>query len=162
MTMSGNHGFPESKVHRDNMGPTWVLSAPYGPHVGPMNLAIKVLRKYEQNLTYRTPQNMKTFWHGNRNHITGPFWWDLSQSYSYDFHLLFAWTSQVAGDLWLACAITVMVHTDSLHFVMFCCHLVPVILSISISLHSLPMIEPFQVMQPWSPWVTRNCRSVIY
>ena len=31
---------PESKVHRANMGPTWVLSAPDGPHVGPMNLAI--------------------------------------------------------------------------------------------------------------------------
>ena len=25
-----------------NMGPTWVLSAPDGPHVGPMNLAIRV------------------------------------------------------------------------------------------------------------------------
>ena len=24
------------------MGPTWVLSAPDGPHVGPMNLAIGV------------------------------------------------------------------------------------------------------------------------
>ena len=24
---------PDSKVHRDNMGPTWVLSAPGGPHV---------------------------------------------------------------------------------------------------------------------------------
>ena len=24
------------------MGPTWVLSAPDGPHVGPMNLAIRV------------------------------------------------------------------------------------------------------------------------
>ena len=31
---------PESKVHGANMGPTWVLSAPDGPHVGPMNLAI--------------------------------------------------------------------------------------------------------------------------
>ena len=28
-----------------NMGPTWVLSAPDGPHVGPMNLAI---REYHQ------------------------------------------------------------------------------------------------------------------
>ena len=27
-------------VHGANMGPTWVLSAPDGPHVGPMNLAI--------------------------------------------------------------------------------------------------------------------------
>ena len=32
---------PDSKVHGTNMGPTWVLSAPDGPHVGPMNLAIK-------------------------------------------------------------------------------------------------------------------------
>ena len=24
------------------MGPTWVLSAPDGPHVGPMNLAMRV------------------------------------------------------------------------------------------------------------------------
>ena len=32
---------PESKVHGANMGPTWVLSAPEGPHVDPMNLAIR-------------------------------------------------------------------------------------------------------------------------
>ena len=32
---------PDSKVHMANMGPTWVLSAPDGPHVGPMNLAIR-------------------------------------------------------------------------------------------------------------------------
>ena len=32
---------PESRVHGPNMGPTWVLSAPDGPHVGPMNLAIR-------------------------------------------------------------------------------------------------------------------------
>ena len=31
---------PDSKVHGANMGPTWVLSAPDGPHVGPMNFAI--------------------------------------------------------------------------------------------------------------------------
>ena len=34
--------FPDSKVYGTNMGPTWVLSAPDGPHVGPMNLVIKV------------------------------------------------------------------------------------------------------------------------
>ena len=34
---------PDSKVHGVNMGPTWVLSAPDGPHVGPMNLAIRVV-----------------------------------------------------------------------------------------------------------------------
>ena len=32
---------PDSKVHGANMGPIWVLSAPVGPHVCPMNLAIR-------------------------------------------------------------------------------------------------------------------------
>ena len=36
------HPYPDSKFHGANMGPTWVLSAPDGPHVGPMNLAIRV------------------------------------------------------------------------------------------------------------------------
>ena len=31
----------DSNVHGANMGPTWVLSAPDGPHVGPINLAIR-------------------------------------------------------------------------------------------------------------------------
>ena len=31
----------DSKVHGANMGPTWVLSVRDGPHVGPMNLAIR-------------------------------------------------------------------------------------------------------------------------
>ena len=31
---------PDSKVHGANMGPTWVLSVPAGPHVGLMNLAV--------------------------------------------------------------------------------------------------------------------------
>ena len=34
---------PDNKVHGANMEPTWVLSAPDGPHVGPMNLAIREL-----------------------------------------------------------------------------------------------------------------------
>ena len=33
--------FLDSKVHGTNMGPTWVLSVPSGPHIGPMNLAIR-------------------------------------------------------------------------------------------------------------------------
>ena len=32
---------PDSKIHGANMGPTWVLSVPCGPHEGPMNLAIR-------------------------------------------------------------------------------------------------------------------------
>ena len=35
------HGVPESKVHEANMGLIWVLTAPDGPDVGPMNLAIR-------------------------------------------------------------------------------------------------------------------------
>ena len=35
-------GNPDSKIHGANMGPTWVLSAPGRPHVGPMNLANRV------------------------------------------------------------------------------------------------------------------------
>ena len=34
---------PDSKVNGTCMGPTWVLSAPDGPHVDPMNLIIRGL-----------------------------------------------------------------------------------------------------------------------
>ena len=37
---------PGSKVNRANMGPTEVLSTPDGLHVGPMNLAIRVVMKH--------------------------------------------------------------------------------------------------------------------
>ena len=37
----GGMVYPDSKVHGANMGPTWVLSAPDGQHVGIMNLAIR-------------------------------------------------------------------------------------------------------------------------
>ena len=40
--------FPDSKFHEANMGPTWVLSAPDGPHVGPMNIAIRVVTSVRQ------------------------------------------------------------------------------------------------------------------
>ena len=35
------HTNSDSKVHGANIGSTWVLSAPDGPYVGPMNLAIR-------------------------------------------------------------------------------------------------------------------------
>ena len=35
--------YPDNKVHGANMGPTWVLLAPDGLHVGPINLAIRVV-----------------------------------------------------------------------------------------------------------------------
>ena len=40
-TKTCEQGNPDSKVHGANMGPIWALSAPGGPHVGPMNLAIR-------------------------------------------------------------------------------------------------------------------------
>ena len=41
LALSHWYNVPDSKVHVANMGSTWVLSAPGGPHVGPMNLAIR-------------------------------------------------------------------------------------------------------------------------
>ena len=61
---------PDSRIHGANMGPTWLLSAPDGPHVGPMNLALRV---YTPGLlhwhwgSYGMYQILKTFdihWHG--------------------------------------------------------------------------------------------------
>ena len=40
--------YPESKVHGANIGPTWVLTAPDVPHVGPMNHAIRVITNYPE------------------------------------------------------------------------------------------------------------------
>ena len=37
---------PDSKVHGAKMGSTWVLSAPDGPNIGPMNLAIRDAHPY--------------------------------------------------------------------------------------------------------------------
>ena len=49
----------DSKVHGANMGPTWVLSAPDGPRVGPMNLAIRDIHKLSipDDVTGTTPDN---------------------------------------------------------------------------------------------------------
>ena len=38
-----SHRLPDSKVSGANKGPTWVLSAPGGSHVGPINLVISEL-----------------------------------------------------------------------------------------------------------------------
>ena len=42
--------FLDSKVQGANMGPTWVLLAHDGPHVGPMNLAIRVISSPLSNI----------------------------------------------------------------------------------------------------------------
>ena len=42
------HIDPDNKVDGANMGPTWVVSAPCRPHVGPMNLAIRGVNDVSQ------------------------------------------------------------------------------------------------------------------
>ena len=50
--------YPNNKVHGANMGPTRVLSAPDGPHVGHMNLSYQgisqwVIYMYSRDLFYQ-------------------------------------------------------------------------------------------------------------
>ena len=52
----------DSKVHGANMGPTWHLSVPDGPHVGPMNFAIRVCLKITHlHLLLRLPGVSESF-----------------------------------------------------------------------------------------------------
>ena len=54
---------PDKKVHGANMGPTWVLSAPDGPHVGPMNFAMREGGQeitISKSMTWGLPHNNKT------------------------------------------------------------------------------------------------------
>ena len=46
---------PDNKVHGANMGPNWVLPAPDWPHVGPINLAIRVSSWCHRHLIIRLP-----------------------------------------------------------------------------------------------------------
>ena len=49
---------PGSKVHGSNMRPIWVLSAPDGPHVGPMNFGIReYLLWFDNTLHFKTRAN---------------------------------------------------------------------------------------------------------
>ena len=65
---SEKRNIPDSKVHGGNIGPIWVLSAPDGPHVGPMNLAITSdhnidaklpLQGLSRNISSRVCNNMR-------------------------------------------------------------------------------------------------------
>ena len=55
-------GNPDSKCCVANMGPTWVLAAPGGPHFGPMNVAIrKATAQNRQSITisrHRNPSSL--------------------------------------------------------------------------------------------------------
>ena len=73
--LSSTLDYPDSKVHGANMGPTWVLSAPDGPHVGPMNLAIRVVEGLPHVST--TFQNSITDWEELK------YWLEESISFNY-------------------------------------------------------------------------------
>ena len=47
---SPHNRHPDNKVHGANLKPTWVLSAPDWPHVGPMNIAIRVSTEHPWGL----------------------------------------------------------------------------------------------------------------
>ena len=49
--------YPDSKVHVAHMGPTWVLSAPGRPHVGPMNLGIRAIYPLDWDRSPIVPKN---------------------------------------------------------------------------------------------------------
>ena len=59
---------PDSKVHVANMGPIWVLSAPGGPHIGPVNL---VIREVKMRCSHRMSTNPDS-----KVHVAnmGPIW----------------------------------------------------------------------------------------
>ena len=43
---------PDSKVNGASMGPTWGMSAPDGPHVGPMNIAVMVYIRVQYTISF--------------------------------------------------------------------------------------------------------------
>ena len=51
MHIAVNGNIPDNKIHGANVGPTWVLAAPGGPHVGHMILAVRdvILENYAQS-----------------------------------------------------------------------------------------------------------------
>ena len=53
-----SRAYPNSKVNGVNMGPTWVLSAPDGPHVGPMNPCYQGKATDELEQATRAPATM--------------------------------------------------------------------------------------------------------
>ena len=61
--------FPDSNVHGANMGPTWVLSAPDGPHVGPMNLAWQGCSHVSPFLRSVVPGRMKSVYRTEGCHV---------------------------------------------------------------------------------------------
>ena len=108
---NNNHKYtniiPDSKVHGANMVPTWVLSAPDGPHVGPMNIAISDTTQSIRMalfcfaLLWLRQFSMMTSSNGNIFRVTGPLCWEFTGPRG---ALIYAWindwvNNREAGDL---------------------------------------------------------------
>ena len=70
------HHIPDSKVHGGNMGPTWVPSAPDGPRVGPMNLAIGDIMSLLKKQSAVHNFQMSTKWHGGSEYQQDMKYWN--------------------------------------------------------------------------------------
>ena len=69
---------PDSKVHGTNMGPTWVLSAQDGPHVSPINIAIRVNNVQILLYSGRAPHQLirvKVNITASQKNFHTPTWW---------------------------------------------------------------------------------------
>ena len=66
---------PDSKVHVANMGPTWVLSAPDGPHAGPMNLATSVIQQWNNDANCMLSCAWSPFRSIRHRHGRSWWWW---------------------------------------------------------------------------------------
>ena len=81
---------PDSTVHGANMGPTWVLSAPDGPHVGPMDLVIwvPIYPKVRKNVSVLA--DFRALFQIGWNASTGQPW---------PWKSLYVWTLMVTVDI---------------------------------------------------------------
>ena len=52
-TVGNSRIIPDRNVHMAHMGPTWVLSAPGEPHVGPLSFAIRYTLYFSQFAVYK-------------------------------------------------------------------------------------------------------------
>ena len=94
-----------SEMHKNNraqiaifMGPKWVLSAPGGPHVGPMNLAIREIMLLISDDIDSFPWNVVTHTYPNFNAGLVILLLELGLKCLNISHLLLVFTPQVTGN----------------------------------------------------------------
>ena len=76
--------YPDNKIHGANMGTTWVLSVPDGPHVGPINIASRVMSSLQLHYIISCQEKSLLYVAGASNlqlhhHLLGPKYFVGSQ-----------------------------------------------------------------------------------